>query len=350
MHASLTGGGAYMRFAILAIVAVLGSTTLRAPELRREALMSELRNGGYTILLRHARTDRTFNEQRDPVPVARADQRNLNEAGIADSKLMGVVFKKYGIPLGEVIASPMYRTMETAEMAAGKPASSTMALRAMPPTPEQASLVAKPPKPGTNRLLVTHHFVIELHVPGIKPGDINESEAAVVRHTADGKVELVGKILLDDWAALADPATAKPLSESKSIVGMSRDALIRLHSAPAPANDGRPAVIPDTHAGHIAREYVDAFNSGSPDRMKAFIEGWMTQDPARPMDARLKTYAQLFEEHGPLTLTAVHASESLEVTLGMKSKRGEFRLTVKSSPEQPMRGTSVRFAFAGSHP
>lgn len=326
------------------------SSTTRI-DLRREELMTALQKGGYTIMLRHARTDRSFNEQRDPVPTERSQQRNLNDAGVHDAKLMGAVFSKYRIPLGEIISSPMYRCLETAEMAAGKPTQVTMALRVIPPTPEQAALVAKPPKPGTNRLIVTHHFVIELHVPGIQPGDIGESEAAIVRHTADGKVELVGKILLDDWMALVDPTKAKPLDSGESrTTGVDRAQLLALHGVRDSATANRSVNIPDTHAGHIAREYIKAFNTGSADKMKAFIESWMTKDPNRPMDERLKTYARLFEEHGALTVTGVQTSQAIEVSLTMKSKRGDFRLTVKSSEADPMRGTSVSFASLQGHP
>src|SRR5688572_7496698 len=173
----------------------IATASVDTAELRREELMAALKQGGYTIMLRHARTDRSFNEAREYVPALRTQQRNLNDAGVADARLMGVVLKKFGIPLGEIISSPMFRTTETAEYAAGVP-TTTMVLRVFPSTPEQAALVAKAPKAGTNRLVVTHHFVIETHVPGIKSGDIGESEAAVIRHLADGKVELVGKILL----------------------------------------------------------------------------------------------------------------------------------------------------------
>ena len=341
---------------ILSLAISLASSAVGSAEQRREELMAALKSGGYTILLRHARTDRSFNEQRDPVPTERSNQRNLNDAGIRDAKLMGVVFRKYAIPLGEIISSPMYRTLETAEMAAGKPTEVTMLLRVFPTTSEQAALVAKPPRPGTNRLLVTHHFVIETHVPGITPGDIGESEAAVVRHTADGKVELVGRILLDDWTALANPAEARPITERKTDGDGVHGALARLlHGAPD-ANGDRPkdprvvVEVPDTHAGHIAREYVTAFNSGSEEKMRAFLESWMVQDPARPTADRLKTYAELYATHGPLVLTGVHASAQLEVTLRMRSKRGDLRLTVKSAEAQPMRGTSVTFTMAeGAH-
>lgn len=336
----------------LSLAAGLVTATIDSTELRREKLMDALRKGGYTVLLRHARTERVYDEQRDPVPTERARQRNLSDDGIKDAALMGLVFRKNGIQFAEIISSPMYRTVETAEYSVGKPTSTTMLLRSMPATPEQAALVMKAPKAGTNRLIVTHHFVIEIHVPGIKPGDVGESEAAVVGHTADGKVELVGRITLDDWRALANPQAAKAAATegSKAASAGHGGAL----AAPGRASHGdRPAepantptvVIPDSHAGHIAREYIAAFNTGSADKMKAFLEAWMVADPARPTEVRVQSYAKLFEDHGPMSVTAIHDSKQLEVTLGMKSKLGDFRLTVKSSEQQPMRGSSVTFTI-----
>jgi phosphohistidine phosphatase SixA len=348
-------------FAEPAVLHLLSSLSLVAglvtandsTELRREKLMEALRSGGYTVMLRHARTDRSFNEQRDPVPTARKDQRNLTDDGIKDAALMGVVFRKYGIQFAEIISSPMYRTVETAEYSVGKPTSTTMLLRVFPSTPEQAALVLKAPRKGTNRLIVTHHFVIETHVPGIKPGDIGESEAAVVRHTADGKIELAGRITLDDWKLLANPEAARTSEDAKVDTGGGHGgalaALGRLIHG-SPDSDARTVSVPDTHAGHIAREYITAFNTGSAEKMKAYIESWMMTNPARTMEERLRTYSQLFEEHGALTIVSVQSSEALEVVLGMRSKRGNFRLTVKSSEEQPMRGQSVTFTLQeGAH-
>src|SRR5205085_3240433 len=39
-----------------------------AAEMRREDLMAALRGGGYTVILRHARTDKSFQEQIATVP------------------------------------------------------------------------------------------------------------------------------------------------------------------------------------------------------------------------------------------------------------------------------------------
>ena len=309
-------------------------------ELRREALMDALKGGGYTVILRHARTDRSFNEVRDPVPTARADQRNLNDDGIRDAALMGVVLRRYGIRFAEVISSPMYRCVETAEMAYGKPTATTMDLRVFPTTAEQAALVAKAPKAGTNRLLVTHHFVIETHVPGIRPGEIGESEAAVIR-VVDGKVQLVGRITLDDWKRLANPsATSESESESESP-----------HRAPTHTQTQTQTAFPDTHAGHMAQLYFDAFNSGSRETMQKFLESSMKPNPDRPMADRLATYERLFGEYGKLTLQTVEKTESTEVVLGVQSSKGPIKVTVATLAAEPMTVASVTFTMLqGSHP
>ena len=277
---------------------------------RREALMAKLQSGGYTVLLRHARTNYSVQEPQGTVPAERSAQRNLSDEGIRDAALMGVVFRKYGISFAEIIASPMYRTIETAEMAAGKP-KTTMALRVFPSTAEQAALVRTAPAPGTNRLLVTHHFVIETHVPGVKPGDVGESEAAVVAHAADGTPQLVGFIKLNDWQALA---------------------------------------IPDSPIGKLARGYLSAFNSGDAKVMRAFVESTLVADRSRPVEERMKSYPKLFDDFGVLHVASVDSSNATSVTLGALSKRGPVQVTFKSSETDAARLASVTFAFRQGHP
>ena len=311
-------------------------------ELRREPLMAALKRGGYTVILRHARTDYSFKEAIDVIPKERSMQRNLSDDGFKDAALMGVVFRKYGIAFAEIVASPMFRTVETAEMAAGTPKTS-LALRVLPSTAETEALVKAAPKPGTNRLIVTHHFVIETFVPGIKPGDIGESEAAVVRPTADGKIQLVGRITLDDWQELANPA-----HKAQAAAAAAAGPATVSHGA-APNTAATPhAAIPDTHAAHLAHDYVDAFNSGDSAKMRAFIETSMVADPARPTDERLKTFAKLFEQHGPLSLVRIDSSSALRLVATMKSKVGNVTLTVQASEAAPMRVSSLTLAY-GEH-
>jgi phosphohistidine phosphatase SixA len=338
-----------MLYLVSCLAVAMGLATPDTTELRREELMTALRRGGYTVLLRHARTDRSFQEERSYVPKERSAQRNLTDDGIRDAALMGVVFRKYGIAFAEIISSPMFRTVETAEMAVGRP-DTTMVLRTFPTTREQAALVAKAPKPGTNRLLVTHHFVIETHVPGISPGEIGESEAAVIRPTADGKVELVGRITLDDWRTLANPHPATTRTAAPATVAPATYAAIHGASTGVPAV-GAGAAIPDTHAGHLAREYIAAFNTGNPETMRAFIESTMLPNAERSTAQRLETYTKLFEQHGPLSVQTIEDSQSTEVTLGVQSKLGHGRLTLRSSDAQPMRVAAVTFTFMqGGHP
>jgi phosphohistidine phosphatase SixA len=330
----------------LALAVQVAAPTVARPELRGEALMTALRGGGYTVVLRHARTDRTFQEAMGYVPASRAQQRNLNDDGVRDARRMGVVFKKYGIPFGEIISSPMYRTMETAEYAVG-PASPTMVLRTFPTTDEQRKLLAVVPAPGTNRLLVTHHFVIETHVPGIIPGDIAESEAAVIRTTAEGQIELVGKILMADWRELggadAQPTAAVPTGSPPPGHGIPP-----AHGAmPAPAT---PVSYPDTPLGRLAQRYIGAFSSGDTAVMRHFVETSLIPDPARPVADRLATYATLFADYGPLDVSAIDSVTPLELQLTARSRRAAVRLTVKESSTHPGRAESITLRItAGGH-
>src|SRR3954469_17884320 len=111
-------------------------THVDSAQQRRLELMTRLRGGGYTVLLRHARTDYSFKEDIGFVPAERNKQRNLSDDGIRDAALIGLVFRKYGVTFAEIVASPMFRAVETAEMSVGKPTSVTMALRAFPSTAE----------------------------------------------------------------------------------------------------------------------------------------------------------------------------------------------------------------------
>ena len=184
------------------------SSASSSSELRGEALLNALRGGGYTILLRHARTDySTVDATEDTRFVTeRSKQRNLSAAGVADAKAIGSVIRDAGIPIGEILASPLYRTRETAQLAFGEP-TVAQELRGMESSPEQRSVITKAPQAGTNRVLVTHHFVIERYTPGIKLGEVGESEAVVLRTSSDGTVTLAGRFTLADWQRLSGGKT-----------------------------------------------------------------------------------------------------------------------------------------------
>jgi hypothetical protein len=209
-----------------------------------------------------------------------------------------------------------------------------MVLRALPTGDEARRLIAMPPKPGTNRLLVTHHFVIETHVPGIRPGDIAESEAVVVRTAKDGSIELVGKILLADWRELAGPAATAPAAAPSATM----------------LSHGAPFVYPDTPVGRLALEYVTAFSSGESARMKAFIESSLEIDPARPLSDRLASFEKLYADLGPLHVVGVEGATENEITLLTHARPGMVRVTVRESAREAGRAASITFRYGGTHP
>ncbi len=321
----------------LTLVASLATATVDSAELRREDLMSALRGGGYTIILRHARTDRTVMEDPSYIPTERFKQRNLNDVGVADARLMGVVFKKYGITFSEIVSSPLFRTKETAEYAAGTP-TTTIALRSFPSTAEQAALVTAAPRAGTNRLLVTHHFVIETHVPGIRPGEIGESEAVVVRLNSAGKVEIAGRITLADWTTLGAAATA--------------DAPAPVPAAAPAAHGSSGVALPATPLGRLAEAYLRAFNTGDAVQMAAFIDKSLAIDANRPTADRVQSFGKLFEDLGPLMFAGTEPSEGGSLIVQAHAKTGMVRVTFKPSSDQAGRLASVSFMFgqAGGHP
>jgi broad specificity phosphatase PhoE len=173
--------------------------------LRDEVLVDALRAGGYAIYFRHAATDTS---QQDRPTFKATDckaQRNLSEAGRAQAKAIGEAVAKLKLPLGEVIASPYCRTMETARLIAGR-ATPEEAVRGRSSTrggvPDYSGLekiVATPVNAGALRMIVGHGNGFRDIAGG---PHLEEGEAAVVRAVAGGGWIVVARIRPEDWKAL----------------------------------------------------------------------------------------------------------------------------------------------------
>ena len=334
-----------------ALLAVLATTSPPDSLLTADSVLVELRTGGYTILWRHTATDHSVREPRNYENTPRFQQRNLTDRGVADAKIVGAIFTARGIPISEVLASPMYRTRETAEYAFGR-VESTPILRQLDPSPEQRRLIAARPTTGTNRVLVTHHFVIERNVPGIKPGQVAEGEAVVVRATGTDAVEAVGILKMTDWQRLgAQVATA-------AASGTGHGAGLTIGHGPAAGNEtppgaatNAPLVIPASLAtpqtAAIAA-YLQAFNSGDPARMRQFIEHLVVPDPARSMDERLAVYDRLKSNLGTVSITAVDAAESGRVVVRLQGSGGvAATATFGIETQSPYRLTAITYQVGG---
>jgi len=168
------------------------------------ALLSQLRQGGFVLYMRHALTDMSKNDAKMTNYDDCANQRNLTDQGRAEARAVGAHIKRLGIPIGDVVASPFCRTMETARLAYGQ-ATPTEKLRALPgsagdakrfaPLKELLSTVT----PGGRNLVAVGHAIPFHAVAG--PPFLEEGEIAAVRPEGSG-FTVVGRIRVEHWKFL----------------------------------------------------------------------------------------------------------------------------------------------------
>jgi phosphohistidine phosphatase SixA len=154
------------------------------------ALVEALRGGGYVIYFRHASTDFAQPDTDRENLANCATQRNLDAQGRAAAAAIGGGFRALGLPVGQVLSSEYCRTRETAELAFGRVTPTRdLTSRANAPDDERARrrdalrcLLATPPEPGTNSVLVGHNFNLQ-DATGLS---LAEGEAAVFAPRAGG--------------------------------------------------------------------------------------------------------------------------------------------------------------------
>jgi phosphohistidine phosphatase SixA len=128
------------------------------------ALIAALRAGGVVAVMRHGITDRSQVDTGDLGN--RAGQRNLSAEGRAQSLRTGRAVAALGIPLGQVLTSPVFRARDTAELAFGALAVIEPNLTADDYTPDAVLLreriawlgarSVRPSAPGATDVLVGH--------------------------------------------------------------------------------------------------------------------------------------------------------------------------------------------------
>lgn len=165
-------------------------------------LLAELRQGGYVLFLRHTSTDFSQNDSRMTSFEECSTQRNLTDKGRAEARALGEHIQRLKIPIGEVLASPFCRTMETARLAFGK-ARATNDVRGGPLAADDPKryeplrkLLGTPPAAGTNTVLSSHGNPFRA-VAG--PPYLAEGEIAVVRPEGRERFTVIARIPLTDW-------------------------------------------------------------------------------------------------------------------------------------------------------
>jgi phosphohistidine phosphatase SixA len=176
-----------------------------AQALSGPALLSALRQGGLILYFRHAATDFGQNDDQMTGYEDCARQRNLTDAGRDDARRIGESIRKLRIPVGDVLASPFCRTMETARIIFGE-ANATPAVRggpARPETPDRYAelrkLLSTPPRAGSDLVIVSHGNPFTAVVG---PPYLAEGEAAVIRPLGAQGFTVIARIPKDGWAAL----------------------------------------------------------------------------------------------------------------------------------------------------
>ena len=196
-----------LAWALLLAPALAQQSALPAKQLAPAQLLAMLQAGGQVIYFRHASTDFGQNDNNMKSFDDCASQRNLVDKGRAEAKRIGAAIKQLGIPIGEVMASPYCRTVETAMLAFGK-ATRMQEARGGPAQPETADrylplkrLLGTPPARGTNAVVVSHGN--PFHAIAGSPY-LAEGEGAVLKPLGEARFEVIARIKVEDWDALKD--------------------------------------------------------------------------------------------------------------------------------------------------
>jgi len=166
-------------------------------------LIEKLRQGGYTIFFRHSITPGTdpnkFNPPGENMFVC-STQRQLNEEGKAQAKLIGVKFKEHSIPFDKVYASIFCRCDDTAKLAFEKsvPVTWMTVSYSMKSMPELRKHILSIPNTGTNNIYVGHALTVSDQLLGKEFPKVYLKEGeAVVFDPKNGAI--VGKINPASW-------------------------------------------------------------------------------------------------------------------------------------------------------
>jgi broad specificity phosphatase PhoE len=187
---------------LLALILLGGCGDDNEPAAKDAALADALREGGVVLVMRHAMTENTTDRVEELGDCA--TQRNLSEQGREQARQIGRDVEALGVPVDEVLASPLCRAKETADLAFGD-SSARMALLSAgeEATPaddrriRKLRALAKEAPEGSATVLVTHTG----NIGGAFDQSVQEGDTLVLR---GGK--LLGIVAPGDWKRLAEIA------------------------------------------------------------------------------------------------------------------------------------------------
>jgi len=171
-------------------------------------LMEALQRGGHIVYFRHGPTDSTQQDS-DPNNLANcATQRNLNQAGRDQGRMIGEALRALNIPAGTVRSSEYCRAKEYSQLLFGSEpqVEPSIVLPDPLPMPTQQQnteafrrLLAQAPPATSNVFYVSHSPNIRQAMNVDLPV---EGSAAIIR-VEGGNPQLVARVLPTEWAPLA---------------------------------------------------------------------------------------------------------------------------------------------------
>jgi broad specificity phosphatase PhoE len=197
--------------ALALAIAAWFATAASAQNMDLAALLPQLRQGGYVIVMRHGATNRDQADT-DPLnPDNAAKQRLLSDSGRAVARDVGAAWRKLGIPVGMVYTSRFNRAVETGRLIGGGEVTATDDITegGLVVTPIEndrraealRKLAVTSPPAGKNTLIVTHKPNI-LDAFGRDWFEVKEGEATVFKPDA-GKAVPVARVQAADWIKAA---------------------------------------------------------------------------------------------------------------------------------------------------
>jgi hypothetical protein len=136
----------------------------------------------------------------------------LSEAGKTEAAEIGRAIAALRIPIERVLASPMWRTRDTAQLAFGA-YDTTGDLYWKGPSFRETRIkwLSTRPAAGKNLVLVGHQDQLIPIVPGLRRDQLKEGDALVFQPLGKGKYRVVTQVSPTDWARLAGtPLTPPP--------------------------------------------------------------------------------------------------------------------------------------------
>lgn len=172
------------------------------PAIANEGAWQALQDGGQVVLMRHTSPEQGPDKGHPLLRDAScAKERNLSMKGKQEAVRVGENFKSRSIPVGEVLASPYCRTLDTAKIAFGQAVATEYLSLSEVMTPDEAErntaealkrIGEYDGKP--NLVLVTH----EPNIAAITFELVEQGAFLVLKPGGGSEFEVVGKIKLED--------------------------------------------------------------------------------------------------------------------------------------------------------